>query len=161
LEAFPLNYVSTETRELSIRYSLFVEQLTISEGAFNFWSSIREQNSEAGELYTRQPYQIRGNISNPDDPDELVLGYFMAAGTKSKRIFLNRPMPPVNMRYPVCTLTEADYMNFGTIFLTKESEWPVYATFDNNGGNALPGQECMDCTLSDGTIVMPEFWTYE
>ncbi len=161
LEAYPLNYVSTQTRELSIRYSLLVEQLTISEAAFNFWSSIKEQNSGAGELYSKQPYQIHGNIYNPDNDDELVLGYFMAVGKTSQRIFVNRPKPPVTMRYPICTLHEVDYMNFGTIVLSRESEWPVYATFDNNGANALPGQECMDCTLSDGTIVMPEFWTYE
>jgi len=158
LHEFPLHYVSTETRELSIRYSLLIEQMTVSEAAYKFWNSIREQNSDIGELYTKQPYQIRGNLYNPDNPDELVLGYFMVAGTDMKRIFVNRPDPPVQMRYPICTLCEADYLNFGTIFLTKEDEWPVYATFDNNGSNALPGQECMDCTLSDGTIKKPEFW---
>jgi hypothetical protein len=161
LEEFPLNYVSTETRELSIRYSLLIEQMIITEAAYNFWHSIYELNSDAGNLYTKQPYQIRGNLYNPDNPDELVLGYFMAAGSTSKRIFVNRPDPPVKMRYPICTLSEADYLNFGTLWLTEESEWPLYATFDINGGNALPNQECLDCRLSDGTIEKPEFWVDE
>ena len=158
LHDFPLQYVSTQTRHLSIRYSLLVEQMTVSEDVYNFWNSIKEQNSDIGELYTKQPYQIHGNIYNPDNPDELVLGYFMVAGTDTKRIFVNRPGPPVIMRYPICQLEEADYMNFGDLWRSKEDEWPLYATFDNNGANAAPNQECLDCTLSDGTIERPEFW---
>ena len=161
LHDFPLHYVSTQTRHLSIRYSLLVEQMTVSEAVYNFWNSIREQNSDIGELYTKQPYQIHGNIYNPDNPGELVLGYFMAAGADTKRIFVNRPGPPVIMRYPVCVLVEADYMNFGDLFRTTEDEWPLYATFDNNGANAFPNQECLDCTLRDGTIEKPGFWEYD
>lgn len=162
IQEFPLHYVSTELRDLSIRYSLFTEQLTISKAAYTFWNSVKEQNSEIGELYTKLPYQIRGNLYNPDNPDELVLGYFMAAGIDSKRIFVNRPYPPVVMRYPICTLSEAEYMNFGTIFLTKPEDWPIYATFDNNGANALPdNQDCMNCILKGGTILKPEFWIDE
>lgn len=158
LHKFPLHYVSTETRHLSIRYSLLVDQMTINKTAYEYWHSIDEQNTEAGELYTKQPYQIRGNLYNTNNPDELVLGYFMVAGTTSRRIFVDKPDPPVTMYYPLCQLTEADYMNFGTLWLSKESEWPIFATFDVNGGNALPNQECLDCRLSDGTIVKPYFW---
>jgi len=161
LHGFPLNYVSTETRFLSIRYSLLVDQMTISKNAYGYWNSIDEQNTDAGELYSKQPYQIRGNLYNPNNPDELVLGYFMVAGSASKRIFVDRPDPPVQMHYPICTLSEADYLNFGTLWLTKESEWPLFATFDVNGGNALPNQECLDCRLSDGTIAKPDFWINE
>ena len=156
---FPLHYVSTQIRELSIRYSLYVEQFTISEAAYKFWHSVQEQNTETGQLYPKLPYQVRGNIHNQDDQDDLVLGYFMAAGIDTMRIFVDRPQPPVIMRYPVCQLSESEYMNFGTIFLTLESEWPVYATFDNDGHNALPdNQFCMNCILKGGTIVKPAFW---
>jgi hypothetical protein len=63
------------------------------------------------------------------------------------------------MRYPVCVLTEADYMNFGTIFLTQPWEWPQFATIDNNGVWAYPvNQECFDCRLKGGTIEKPDFW---
>jgi hypothetical protein len=86
------------------------------------------------------------------------LGYFTVAGLAEKRIFVDRPEAPVQMRYPVCMLVEADYMNFGTIFLTLPSEWPQYATYDNNGGNAYPNQDCLDCQLRGGTIEKPDFW---
>lgn len=159
LEEFPLHYVPVTTRDLSIRYSLLTSQYTISREASDFWISVKEQQSGQDQLFTRQPYQVRGNIFNTDNPDEVVLGYFMVAGEVQQRIFVNEPDPPVIMRYPVCVLSEADYMNFSTIFLTPPSQWPQFATFDNNGGNAYPAnQDCLDCRLKGGTIEKPDFW---
>jgi hypothetical protein len=161
LTNFPLNYVTTETKELSFRYSLQVKQLSISEGAYKFWFTVWEQNSNAGDLYSRQPYQIKGNVFNKDKPNESVLGYFTVAGVSEKRIFVNRPMPPVRMRYPVCVVGEGDVENFANIFYSTENQWPLYATFDQNNRAALPNQSCMNCELSGGIIQKPEFWVDE
>lgn len=159
LEGFPLQYVPVTVRDLSIRYSLLTSQYTLNTGAYKFWSTIKDQHSDQDQLYTRQPYQVRGNVYNSQNPEEAVLGYFMVAGETRKRIFVNRPDPPVKMRYPVCNLVEADYMNFGTIFLTSPSEWPQFATIDNDGRYAYPvNQECLDCRLRGGTIEKPDFW---
>ena len=154
---YPLNFVDTETRELYIRYSLLIRQYTLSEKAYRFWTSIKEQNSSQGGLYNTQPYQVRGNLINTSDPDEPVLGYFTVGGISKKRIFVNPPSPPVMFYFPVCELGEWEYENFGTIFQTGPNEWPVYAT-GTNGAGALPNQECMDCRKSGGTIVKPDFW---
>ncbi len=158
LTGYPLHYVSTETRELSIRYSLLVKQLSVSEGAHIFWRAAQEQNSDAGNLYSRQPYRIRGNINNTNNPDEQVLGYFMAAGISEKRIFVNRPSPPIRMRYEICVAGDGAVENFADIFFTDERFWPVYATFDKFGQAALPPQVCMNCELSGGVIQKPDFW---
>jgi len=161
LTNFPLHYVSTETREISIRYSLLVKQLSISETAHKFWSTAREQSSDIGDLHARQPYQIRGNIFNLNNPNEQVLGLFVAAGITEKRIFVNRPDPPVRMRYPVCVAGDGAVENFADIFFTDARFWPVYATFDVYGRAALPPQKCMNCELSGGVIQKPEFWVDE
>ncbi|OQX82099.1 MAG: hypothetical protein B6D64_01090 [Bacteroidetes bacterium 4484_276] len=158
LTNFPLHYVSTETRDLSFRYSLMVKQLSISETAYNFWSAAREQNSDIGDLHSRQPYQIRGNISNLNNPGEPVLGLFLVAGVSEKRIFVNRPDPPVRMRYPVCVAGEGAVENFPDIFFRPERFWPVYATFHVDGRPALPPQVCMNCELSGGVLQKPGFW---
>ena len=158
LTDYPLHYVSTETRELSYRYSLMVKQLSISEDAHNFWSVASEQNSDIGDLYARQPYQIRGNIFNPNNPGEQVLGIFLVAGVSEKRIFVNRPDPPVSMRFPVCVAGDGDVENFPDIFFTPERFWPVYATIDKYGRAALPPQVCMNCELSGGVVQKPWFW---
>jgi len=154
---FPLHYVTTETRELMERYSLLVRQYSISKSAYTFWEIIKDQNTNLGNLYSKQPFQVRGNIYNTEFPDEVVLGHFMVAGISEKRIFVDKPGPPVKMRFPVCELHEDNYRNFGAIFESPPTSWPVFATVGPEG-NALPNQWCMDCRESGGQVEKPDFW---
>jgi len=154
---FPICFISTETRELSIRYSLLVKQYTLNFEDYQFWNSVKKQNADQGGLYTNQPYQIRGNIYNPENPNEIILGNFTVAGVSEKRIFVDKPWM-LTMYYPVCEITDVDIENFGTIFLYPPQSWPVYATTTVGGAPAIPAQECMDCRKNGGTIVKPDFW---
>lgn len=157
---FALNFVTTETRRLMERYSLLVRQFSISKDAYEFWKVIKEQNSNLGDLYSKQPFQVRGNIHNSNDEDEIVLGRFTAAGVSEKRVFVDKPKPPVRMLYPVCQLGEDTYRNFSAIFEFPPSSWPVFATRGPDG-TALPNQWCMDCRESGGKIEKPDFWIDE
>ncbi|HPE57350.1 MAG TPA: DUF4249 domain-containing protein [Bacteroidales bacterium] len=154
---FPLHYVDTETRKLYIRYSLLVNQYTLTESAWNFWEQVKIQSEEQGGLYQTQPYRIVGNIKNINDPDEAVLGQFTVAGTDTMRVFV--PRAPLNYYYEKCILSEADIENFSAITEFPPESWPIYATTSPEGAAALPLQECLDCRLKGGTIQEPVFWT--
>jgi hypothetical protein len=158
LTKYPLLFVDTRTRRLSIRYSLLVNQYTITEKAYQYWNGVKEQNTETGNLYTRQPYQLRGNIYNTNDENELVLGYFMVAGLVQERIFADRPPATVNMYYPVCELNQVDYELYGWMFVGPPPDWPLFVTQDATGRRALPEQTCIDCTLNGGALERPDFW---
>ncbi|MCF8367762.1 MAG: DUF4249 domain-containing protein [Bacteroidales bacterium] len=156
---FPLHYVSTEDRELSVRYSLLAEQISLSKAAHIYWKQIREISSEQGTIYARQPYQVRGNIKNINDPDEPVLGYFFAGGISSKRIFVNRPTM-LNFNYnTTCDIITEDMY---TMLWLWRKKWPLYLIAQSAGSGqypALPGQQtCVDCTERGGTIIEPDFW---
>ena len=157
---FPLHYVATDNRRLSVRYSVLTEQYIISQKAFNYWKSTTEQNTENGELYTKQLYQIRGNIYNPNDSGESVFGYFLTAGVSHKRVFFNRPVSPVEMYYSKCVLIDNDYEMYGWMFLgpAPPANNPLYVTENAAGARALPGQACLDCRLKGGTLEKPDFW---
>ncbi len=156
---FPLHYVSFEQREFSVRYSLLIEQLTLPEKTYKFWKAVADQNNEGGGLYNTLPYQISGNIHNLNDETESVPGYFEVAGLDVKRIFINRPEPPMQMYYPVCVLTQADYEEYGFMFRTRDwREWPKYVVVDINGTRAVPPKQCSDCRERGGTLTKPEFW---
>lgn len=157
---FPLHYVTTETRHLMERYSLLVRQFSISKEAWTFWGIVRDQNTNLGNLYSKQPFQVQGNVVNADNPDEIVLGQFMVAGVSEHRIYVNRPKYPVKMRYPICEFHEGTYENFSAIFEFPPSSWPIFATRGPDG-NALPNKWCMDCRESGGVIEKPEFWIDE
>lgn len=154
---FPLHYVDTETRELYIRYSVLADQFTLGKKAWNYWNNIRRQNEEQGGLYSQQPYQIRGNVFNPSDPEEMVLGRFTVAGISQQRLFVDKPNLP--FWFSFCEVTEPDIENFGTIFTYPPQTWPVYATTTAGGVPALPNQDCMDCRKRGGTTRRPDFWT--
>lgn len=157
---FPLHYVTTETRHLMERYSLLVRQFSISRDAFRFWTIIREQNSNPGDLYSKLPFQVKGNVYNVSNENEAVLGRFTVAGASEKRIFVNRPKPPVKMRYPICEFHEGTYENFSAITEFPPIMWPIFATRGPDG-NALPNLWCMDCRESGGVIDKPDFWINE
>lgn len=156
---FPLHYVSFDNREFSVRYSLLVNQLTISEQAQEYWKRVNEQNTTGGEFYTKMPYQVRGNINNINNPDETVLGYFQAAGSDKKRVFFNRPDFQVKMYYPFCELHEPDYLEYALMLQFPDPrDWPQYVTMNAYYSRAVPVQECVDCRENGGTIDKPEFW---
>jgi hypothetical protein len=155
---FPLHYVTTETRHLMERYSLLVRQYSMSREAYKYWMIIREQNTNLDDLYGKEPFQVRGNVFNADDPDEIVLGQFMVAGVAEHRIFVDRPKPPVKMRYPICEFHKVTYENFGMMFEFPPSSWPLFAT-RGPLGNARPNFKwCLDCRESGGVLEKPEFW---
>ncbi len=154
---FPLHYVTTQTRELMERYSLLVKQYSISKESYNFWRVVKDQNTNLGDLYSQQPFQVRGNIFNPANPEEIVLGQFMVAGTSQKRIFVDKPGQYAEMRYPKCDDNEGIYDNFRWISDYPPSSYPVFVT-RASGGTALPNQWCMDCRQSGGVVEKPDFW---
>ena len=159
LTNFPLHYVTFDNREFSVRYSLLIDQFTISEKAQEYWKLVNEQNTSGGELYAKMPFQVKGNIDNINNPNEQVLGYFQAAGVDTKRVFFNRPDYQVKMYYPVCELKEPDYLEYGLMLQFPDPrDWPQYVTMNEYYGRAVPVQECVDCRESGGTIEKPEFW---
>jgi len=152
-----LHYVNTETRELSIRYSLLVKQYSLDKDAYLFWQTIKEQNSEQG-LYSKQPHQIRGNVKNLVNEEEPVLGYFLVCGISEKRIFVDPPPFPVLMRYFTCTLDQADFEAYGQMYMSDPVTWPIFAIETPGGFRAVPNQSCVDCRRRGGTIIKPDFW---
>lgn len=159
VNGFPLNYVSFDTKEFSVRYSLKVIQYTITPKVQKYWNDINELNTSGGGLFSEIPFQVNGNINCTTDPGEKVLGYFFAAGVDEIRIFKNRPLQPIEMYYYICTLSGPDYEAYGDMFRIPEPDsWPFYITEDEAGNRALPHPACIDCRLSGGTTEKPIFW---
>lgn len=144
----PLHFVGTETKKLSVKYSLFVQQFSISKNAYNFWESIRDQISDESFLYTKQPYNITSNLQNIDNPDELVFGYFTVASVSEKRIFYTRP----NTTFYFVKSFAAEPVD-----LHKKAQ-PVYLIFRDLLGMAFVHKDCLDCRTEGGVIKRPDFW---
>lgn len=153
---YPLHYVSGEDRDLSLRYSVLVNQYVVSETVYNYWKSLRDQNEIQGSLYSQQPYQIRGNVRNINNAEEAVFGGFAAAGIAQKRVFYNNP--GIEFNYEICIINDADYEDMKNLRASKPYEWPIYLSRDVNHRLFYPQQRCIDCRMRGGQLEKPDFW---
>jgi len=151
LSRIPLNYVSNETSRLKVKYSLLVKQYSLSDTAYDYWSQLQKFSQETGGLYETQPPQIRGNIFNINNNNEIVLGNFNVSGFSEKRIFVSEKF---NF-FPISYYCEPYYPEMGVI-LGKQ---PVYfLRMAQDIRLWLANRECFDCTLLGGTTQKPDFW---
>jgi len=150
---FPLHFVSTDTKRLTEKYSVMIEQMVISKAAWKFRDDINSLISDDNFLFASQPFQVNGNIRCVEYPDELVLGYFTAAGITTKRVFLDRP-PNASFHFAKC-YADPDLRGLG---FAPPSTWPIYLTKLESGQMAIISEVCVDCTQNGGMLNKPDFW---
>lgn len=148
----PLKFVSTESKKLSIRYSLLLKQFSINKEAYIYWDAIEKQSSEENFIVVSQPYSIIGNIYNSEDPSELVFGYFTVASVTEKRIFIDRPSKP--FYFNICNVT-TDPVSIREITLHQS---PPFYYVQSDNGMGLIDEECLDCRTKGGKNIKPDFW---
>ena len=147
----PLNYVSTRTDRLKFKYSLLVNQYTLSEGAYGYWQQNRTATEESGGLYNQQPGQPITNLYNINDPDEQVLGYFWVSSRTEKRIFLPKPSD-LTVLDEICPLHKYDPM------YDFKSPFPINIRYSESGEWMTGDIYCFDCRERGGALEPPEFW---
>lgn len=152
LTNFPLHYINNLTNKLSVKYSVLVYQYTISEKAYHFWNEIEKLHAESGSLYTRQPYQVKGNLMNPEKPEDIILGYFLTAGVSKKRLYVDRPSFTFDFNF-----CNPDINLFQTVN-PWELKFPLYAMQLPGDDQAFARLSCFDCRMRGGTETRPEFW---
>lgn len=71
------------------QYCFSVYQYAISEDEYKYWKSVDAIINIDGSLFDPPPGTVRGNLYNPEDPEQQVLGYFSVCGASSVRKFVN------------------------------------------------------------------------
>jgi hypothetical protein len=153
----PLIFISNETDRLSERYSVLVNQYSLSEDEFTFWEKIKRITQDVGGLYDIIPSTISGNMFCVENPGEQVLGYFSVSAKTSKRIYIDDTFSGLINLYKDCPA--------GTIPGNEpipglnEYTWILYTIQGMSGGYVVitHDHKCVDCT-ERGTITRPDFW---
>ncbi len=155
----PLNYVTTETRRLNIRYSILVEQMALSQSAFQYWNEQAKNSQSGGSLFDSQPALSPGNICNVDDENELVIGFFSVSGAREKRVFI-ADVPGLKLQKNPSYCAVGEFPKFLNRF--RLDYLPVYLAFEVVDGYKRSGEVhkyCVDCREYKGSSNMkPEFW---
>jgi hypothetical protein len=156
----PLHFVSNETQRLSYGYSLLVRQHSLDEAAFRYWDELKKNSHSGGGLYDRLPSITPSNISNENDEEDYVLGFFTVSGVTEKRVFvkdvegLNKY--DVMFCFPMPELPRLRYLLY--------QDLPIYASRANEPDTGLERfgeteHRCLDCRIRKGSSgEAPDFW---
>jgi hypothetical protein len=155
---YPLKFISNETDRLEVRYSILVNQYSLSEEEFTYWEKLQSISEEIGGLYDIIPSSIAGNIYCIEDPAEQVLGYFSVSAKTSKRIYIDENFRGQINLYTECP-ADTIYNNaqisgldiYVWVIVDHPLPPPPYKIITTN-------KSCADCTVR-GSTIQPDFWT--
>jgi len=159
IDQYPINLVTNETDRLKIKYSMEINQYSVSEDEFGYWKRLQNISEDVGGLYDLIPSSITGNVFCVEDPGQRVLGYFSVSAKSSRRIFVTDNFAGMPDLYARCA---ADTVPLGTTieglgrdqWIIIVRGWPApqpwYLVLTRN-------KACADCTVR-GTNIKPWFW---
>lgn len=78
--------VTLEPLELGDHYR--IEQLSISEDAYNFLLQLQQQTAFVGSLFDSPPAALEGNIIRLDDPKKQALGFFGVSAVSAREVVI-------------------------------------------------------------------------
>jgi hypothetical protein len=84
----PVAFIEDDGRRLVNTFRTDIRQISVSPEAYRFLKLVKQQTEISGSVFDPPPASIRGNMISLDNPDEVVLGYFMAGGETRKRIYI-------------------------------------------------------------------------
>jgi hypothetical protein len=83
-----LNFEVTINNPLELGDTYLIQQLSISEGAFDFLTALQTQTASVGSLFDSPPAALPGNIINQDPNGKKALGYFGVSSVSEKRTII-------------------------------------------------------------------------
>jgi hypothetical protein len=150
----PLFFLPGNDRKLSRRYSLLVRQYAVDEQTYEFWDGVEGQSGTTTSLFNNQPYLIKGNMVNPQDSSEIVLGNFTVGSVKSLRVYVNTPTE-FSVTYPDCIISSEGYQ---ALFVPPIAQGTFFITLAPDSSLAISGSGCIDCRELSGTTTPPDWW---
>ena len=154
---------------LSVLYSILVTARGMSRDAYSYTYNQSTMSNATGDLFQPVPSEMRGNVFNVNDPDELTVGYVSACKLSRRRMFVksagiyNSSFDPFTLLfYPP---EEDGRIDFERYFLT-DSPVMVFDTTSSAPTTVSPTKynvlwgpkKCTDCRAWGGTKTKPAWW---
>ncbi len=153
------NILSNDSRMCRL-YSILVEQKSLSKEGYEYWSVLKRNSDETGGLFGAQPSDMRGNIVNADNPEEVVLGYINVSTKESFRLYISSD--ELDIYEPKkCETTLRSNTDWSMLYLNNMLPY-MYGVMDSGSDDRSKAYwvqgSCVDCHKSGGTKKRPDFW---
>jgi hypothetical protein len=148
---YPLNF-TPNSMKFQFTYGVFVRQYALSEFSYKYWHYAMENNLP-DPLYSKQPYQLIGNLRCISNPNETVFGIFEASTVKSKGITAYLP-----------ALVEDDYTCYFDILSGVQPQDlinipPGWIAINGTNLVILYNEKCVFCKSNGlGTGIRPDYF---
>ncbi|MBN2862652.1 MAG: DUF4249 domain-containing protein [Bacteroidales bacterium] len=160
IHRFPLYYIPPYSDRFDVKYSILVNQYSISEQEYDYWLKVKNIAEEVGSLYDVTPATISGNVYCLDDSAQNVLGYFSVSSVYSGRYFIkDSTFIGKTDRYADCPYTRVSG-SLDNVTGLNSLLWIIefgYGPFGIPYWVLTRFQDCADCTLR-GSNIEPSFW---
>lgn len=83
-------FVEDDGFRMRDKYMIRIYQQSLSESAYQFLRLVQQQTTIQGGIFDPPPSTIGGNIIRLENPDEQIIGYFMATDVSVDSLFLYR-----------------------------------------------------------------------
>jgi len=153
-------FVDNRSNRLLKTYSTLIRQYALTQTTHSFWKEIELLNEHTGSLFDPPPASVTGNVSNDNDPNEPVLGFFQVSGVSEERFFFKHEELPSLFRAPTeyefCSTIDVvgpgeSYIQKGWIVLLRYMDLDIEHTILVNYA------ACYDCTAR-GSNKRPDYW---
>jgi hypothetical protein len=154
----PLVYIEPASIKLGVLYSILVKQYALSKEEYEYLDKMKKNSEETGNIFGRQPSELKGNIHCLSNASEPVIGYIGIANRREKRFWIQRWRDvPDWTYYQQCEAVEVpvdDIKEYTHLMPTM----PL--TYGPGGIESYLGVTtyCVDCTLLGGKTKKPSFW---
>ncbi len=168
ISRLPVNLVPNFSEKFEFRYSILLKQYNISKESYTYWSIMKKNSESVGDIFGSMPSEIRGNIKNVNNSDEVVIGWIDAGEPSLKRIYVDASgfsprRKVINTFYNFCsspdTIAAYDVIKISQylprqliyegVYRNPDSAEPTHYVY----GRAI----CADCS-ERGSLTKPAFW---
>ena len=161
-----LHEISIEDIRISYIYSILVKQWSLTDEAYQYFSTMKQYTEESEGLFTPVLSDLQGNITCLSNPDKRAHGYVLASSVTTKRIFIyEEDFEHMRTLYsnPICSPTPYDTELWGElrssfpwlspwVIMAKDGSWHDWDAI-------LYDWDCVDCRHTPGaTKKRPDFW---
>jgi hypothetical protein len=156
-----MTFINSDDPKLSNRYSILVKQYVISRGAYTYYEILEELSGSDNLFSQSQPGFFAGNISNINNLEEKIIGYFDVSSVSVKRLYFNNEdfynpgsVRPRFVPFANCEEISGDIPRLINLIEQNQVRW---SSTTPGGSFIVVPRKCVDCTFF-GTNERPEFW---